>query len=207
QEEGQGPRRESITEQAPPPVRTEGITASVPAQREALELSMPMPRARLDLRLILCFATALVVFFTAYVCAWDVNRTADYYRPWDKVMTWQELTQLREEIERFRQANGKLPAKLEDLDLVRIKQVQVNDAGQAVDVRGQPIQYQVTEDGYELYSFGRNGGGKLYADAPDPRGELPTLWQFTTAPGSFGALAACVLAGVVALPPSLFFCQ
>jgi hypothetical protein len=73
-------------------------------------------------RFPLCLATAAIVACTAYFVAWGEFSYWDYgSRPDEK--TWRKLRVLHDAIELHRQATGKLPASLADLEPVKNKEV------------------------------------------------------------------------------------
>jgi hypothetical protein len=152
-------------------------------------------------RLLLSFATALVVFVTAYFCAW---KTFYMFHGLDQQLTRRSLIELRDDIEKYKETNGKLPEKLEDLDVFKKGFLRQNDAGQAVDGWLRPFAYEVEDGEYRLFSYGRDGepGGEgLDADLyPGGRSWGPTLWQYATYPGTFDIFVMCALAGLIAFP-------
>jgi Type II secretion system (T2SS), protein G len=162
---------------------------------------MNYPEGRLVVRLLLSFATALVVFVTAYFCAW---RTFYMFHGLDQQLTRQSLIKLRDDIEKYKETHGKLPERLEDLDVVKKGFIRQNDAGQAVDGWRHPFAYEVDDGEYRLFSYGRDGepGGEgLDADLYPGRhtGHI-TLWQYATYPGTFSIFVMCALAGLIAFP-------
>lgn len=162
----------------------------------------------LMLRLLLCLATAAIISITAYICAWlDYRGHVAWYFRHEQVRTRHFLEQLRENIERYRETTGKLPASLADLEVVKQREVLLDEAGQAADGWGRPVHYEVEDGGYQLYSLGRDdlpGGTEedvdLYAGKVDAANESFTLWEFTICPGTQGIQFCCFLAGVLAFP-------
>jgi general secretion pathway protein G len=156
---------------------------------------------RLTARLLLSLATAVLVFVTAYFCAWKMY----YLRHGLEYQTTRSfLDLLSSEVEEYRQSHGKLPDRLEDLEVVKDQEFPKNEAGQAMDYWRNPFQYEVQDDKYEIYSYGRDGkpGGigldaDLFAGGRLP---FPTLLQFATLPDAFGTFMLCLLSGLVAFP-------
>jgi general secretion pathway protein G len=157
--------------------------------------------ARLTARLLLSLATAVLVFVSAYYCAWKMY----YLRHGLEYQTTRSFLELLStKVEEYRQSHGKLPDRLEDLEVVQNQEFPKNDAGQAMDYWHNPFQYEVQDDKYQLYSFGRDGkpGGEgldadLYAGGRIP---FPTLLQFATLPDAFGTFMLCLLTGLIAFP-------
>jgi ABC-type sugar transport system permease subunit len=160
---------------------------------------MSFPVGRLTVRLLLSPATALVVFVTAYFCAW---RTFSIFHGFDLQQTRQSLIKLRDDIEEYKETHGKLPEKLEDLDVVKKGFLRQNDAGQALDGWMHPFVYEVEDGQYRLFSYGRDGepGGEGWdADLyPGDHKGFPTLWQYATYPWTFSTFVMCALAGLIA---------
>jgi hypothetical protein len=165
-----------------------------------------MPKMLTTSRVLLCFATAVIISATAYLCAWLNYRNTEAH-PMVRTMTRRILELLHKEIEAYKEKTGDWPARLTDLKAVKEKEVRVDEAGNPVDAWGNPIQYRVEGDGFVLYSYGRDGrpGGAgidadLYDGQPDPGLELPTLWEFAKSDVSFPVGIACFLAGLIAFP-------
>ena len=163
-------------------------------------------RARLIVRLLFALTTAVLVFATAYLCAWNNFRKHGDFS-YQRQQTRAELEDLRKEIEAFRAATGKPPAKLAELESVKKKDRRMDQAGRPTDSWGRPLRYEVEDGGYQQYSLGQDGepGGvgpdaDLYAGKEDPPRPQPTLWEFTTNPRTVGMQLACALAGVIAFP-------
>jgi general secretion pathway protein G len=155
--------------------------------------------------LLLCLGTALAISATAYICAWANYRNLNVHG--SAYFTKVDLELLRQEIEAYKQATGKWPARLTDLKVVKEHGVHLDDAGNPVDSWGRPLHYQVEAGGYTLFSYGRDGkpGGfgpdaDLYAGQAPSEPERPTLWQFTRSQDAAPALVASIAAGVVAFP-------
>lgn len=117
------------------------------------------------------------------------------------------LDHLSEELAKHQQQTGQLPARLEDLDVVKRGGVPVDETGRPQDGWGRPLSYQVHEGSFELNSLGQDGqpGGvgldaDLYADRPGPVNEFLTLWQFTMDANTAGIQLSCLLAGLLAFP-------
>ncbi len=161
---------------------------------------------RLTARLLLSLATAVLVFVTTYYCAWKMyylRHGTEQYR------TRRDLNRLGNEIEEYRQIRGKLPEKLQDLEIVDEGVFPKNEAGQAIDIWNNPYQYEVKDGNYQLFSFGRDGkpgGVGLDADqyAGQTRLPFPTLAQFTALPDTFGTFVTCLLTGLIVFPICLF---
>jgi hypothetical protein len=116
------------------------------------------------------------------------------------------LKELDTGIEKHREVTGNLPARLADLEIEQ-GGIPVDASGQPVDGWGRALQYRVTGESYELFSYGRDGqpGGTgldadLYSGAAPTVAELPTLWQFTANPSTKGIRLSCILAGLIAFP-------
>jgi general secretion pathway protein G len=159
------------------------------------------------LRLALCLATAVSVAVTAYVCAW--LSYGDFFQ-YPSRATRGYLKHLGEDIARYREKTGHLPARLSDVTVMGPPMYPVDAQGRPLDVWGRPFLYQVTGDSYDLFSFGEDGlpGGlgldaDLHAGWTSPLTEYITFWQFAAAePG--GVKFTCVVAGVLAFPLCLF---
>jgi hypothetical protein len=107
-------------------------------------------------------------------------------------------------VEKHRQSHGELPEKLEDLDVIKQGEFRKNEAGQAIDYWRNPYQYEVQNDKYVIYSYGRDGkpGGEgLDADQyAGGRLPFPTFSQFTALPDAISTFMLCLLAGLVTFP-------
>jgi hypothetical protein len=150
-------------------------------------------------RAVFALLTAASVATIAYICAWFEYRGFHYYRL-SQIDTRSDLDILRQEIDQHRRDSGKLPTTLE-----AVKKASHGD--RLMDQWGRPLNYEVSDDSYQLYSYGQDGqpGGSgldadLYASTPPSANELLTLSQFSSAPGVRGIMLACLLAGFIALP-------
>ncbi len=157
-------------------------------------------------RVLLCFATALLVAATAYLCAWLTVGNAESI-PNATPLTRRSLDLLRQEIEAHKERTGEWPARLTDLKIVWDKQLPTNPEGNPVDMWGRPIQYRIEGDGYQLYSYGEDGpqengseSGYLFVGKPDPRIERLPFWEYTTSSKARRAQIICALAGLIAFP-------
>jgi hypothetical protein len=157
-------------------------------------------------RVLLCFATALIVSATAYICAWLNYRNIESHSQ-VRVMTRQTLELLRKEIEAHKERTGDWPARLTDLKVVQEKEFRVDEAGDPVDSWGNPFQYRIKGDGFLLYSHGRDGqpGGvgldaDLYVGQPDPQLEPSSLWEFSNKKESRPVKIICIFVGLLAFP-------
>src|SRR5262249_15679547 len=135
-----------------------------------------------------------------------IHRNASHHQS-PQHLTWTSLERLRQEIERHREANGKLPGSLADLELVKKTYVPVNEAGQPLDAWTRPFHYRVKADDYVLCSYGEDGqpGGDgpdtdLFAGEPDPWTDVATFSDFVTRPAHIPVHLACLLAGLITLP-------
>jgi hypothetical protein len=164
-------------------------------------------------RLPMCFTTALVVTATAWIVAWRSCRNWEFAGYSPQSSTWRLLKRVCESVERYRQKAGKLPADLTELDIVKDKEVPVNEKGQPVDVWGNPFGYQVNGENYVVISYGLDGqpGGEGFdADLrsdQDPGFVKMTLWEFTSETRTMGMKLACILGGLFAFPVCLFLPQ
>src|SRR5262249_36265927 len=118
-------------------------------------MATPNEHRNLAIRLLLSSVTTAIVFTTAYVCAWYESRGFIYFR-YEQYETRRLLERLRDDIESFQETSGHPPARLADLEVVKSKQVRVDDNGCIVDGWDRPLQYKVQTDSYELYSYGRD---------------------------------------------------
>jgi hypothetical protein len=155
--------------------------------------------------LLLCLGTALAISATAYVCAWANYRNLAAHG--SAYFTKADLERLRKNIDSYKEATGKWPARLTDLTAVKDRNVRVDEAGNPVDSWDRPLHYRVEGEGYTLFSYGRDGtpGGfgedtDLYAGQTPSASERPTILQFTRTRDALPALIASVMAGVVAFP-------
>lgn len=149
-------------------------------------------------------AIALAVFATAFVCAWREYGNFRNYRVGED-MTRIDLTHLDEDVEHHRAVTGRLPESLMQLELVKVRDTRIDDAGQPLDAWRNPYHYRVEGDGYSLCSYGRDGlpgGAGLDADIYPRAGsqpiQPPTLWQFAFEMPTEGIMASCLLAGILA---------
>jgi hypothetical protein len=157
-------------------------------------------------RVLLCLATALIVLVTAYLCAW-LSARKNYSRSEEHWKTRQDLERLRESIDLYKKTTGDWPKELENLQVVKEKQVGVDEQGHPVDGWGRRLDYRIQAGDYQLFSLGADGmpGGvgkyaDLYAGQPDSWPEHPTLAQFSTLREARPVQLACILAGIVAFP-------
>jgi hypothetical protein len=189
----------------------------MPTNLGSLELSPLSGRIYLALRLLLCFASAVVVFITSYLLYARYHYLEGGYYGEGQHHTLAKLQDLRSKIEAYRQINGKLPAKPDDLAIVYGDGIwRFGQDSDDFDVWGRLLQYRVTDDGYELFSYGRDGkpGGTgpdadlyLYCYETSSRwGEKPTFWQYLTAARIGNDIqVTCLLAGVFAFLLGLSF--
>jgi general secretion pathway protein G len=161
---------------------------------------------RWGLCLLFSLAVAAVVAATAYVCAWCQFRNYHYYR-WKQTKTKESLTSIATKIDRHRAETGRLPRSLSDLELGKDRQIKLDDQRLPLDAWNRPIQYQVNNEEYDLFSYGadgESGGSGLDADLhygdQEDSNQQPTLWQFAYDLDTAGIQATCLLAGAVALP-------
>jgi hypothetical protein len=155
------------------------------------------------LRIAIGIATAMMIAGTSYLVAWNGYRNWIYqYSP--EAQTVRYLNLIKNDIEVYRQAKGRLPSDLAELPVCKVHKVSINDKGQPRDVWGTPILYRVEGDQYTLLSYGRDGepGGTGYdADlTPEDWPPKATLWEFTVAGDSAGMKLCCIGAGLLALP-------
>ncbi len=157
-------------------------------------------------RILLCLATASVISATAYLCAWFEYRGWPYFQDAQDITRYQ-IEELRAEVERYREASGRLPTSLAELDAVKEHKLRQDDEGRPLDAWERPYHYEVNDGSYDLYSLGRDGrvGGfgldaDLHAGKRHSATELPTLWQFTTELPTKGIQLSCLLAGLLAFP-------
>ena len=191
---------------------TTDITNAPPPNRDNFDPAqfvLPQPYGTLRLRILLCFATAFIISATAYLCAWLTWGGVDA-NPYARGATRRSLEALRQDIEAYADKNGAYPAKLTDLKVVQHEHVPTDEAGNPVDMWGNPLQYQVQGDSYQLYSYGphgpQGGGGPntyLYAGQPDPMVERTPFWQYTLSERARPVQKVCLLAGLIAFPLSL----
>jgi hypothetical protein len=155
-------------------------------------------------RILLCLATSLAVAGTAYVCAWLKYRNLATLQE-STEPTRADLEILRQGVETYKAATGRLPENLSELPVVRDKKVRVKE-GYPLDQWGLPIRYEQRDGTYKLYSYGKDGkpgGIGSYADlvAGQPAaGPPPTFGRFLTDPNTILLQAACILGGVAAFP-------
>ncbi len=174
--------------------------------RKWVHMPAPNPSRALSSRLLLCLATAVMLSATALLCAWFNYRALVFRQSgqWDTSMSLKRLAQV---VESYRQAMGKLPSSLADPDVAKSSGIPLDGAGQPLDAWGRPFHYGITADGYELYSYGRDGKpGGQGPDADQYAGETirwpdsPTFWEFLILPETRGILLACILVGVLGFP-------
>jgi hypothetical protein len=152
---------------------------------------------------LLCLATAVSVAVTAYLCAWNTGESG--FRR-EQSRTRFLLMTIEEKIAEYREKAGKLPPDLESLNLGEWR-VETDDKGCPLDAWSHRLHYELTGEGYKLYSLGRDGqpGGRgmdadLYAGRRDPENESLTLRQFAEQDGTEGIALTCIAAGVLAFP-------
>lgn len=156
-------------------------------------------------RLPAALAIGAIVAGTAYSCAFTNMRDAYAYR-WDELHTQHELDWLEKSIKEYRQAAGRLPATLAELEAGKgERRFRVNPQGQVVDIWEHPHQYRVEGDSFTLYSFGRDGqpGGvghdaDIYPTSAGRPLEPLTFRQFTFEEETTGVRLTCLVAGVCA---------
>lgn len=151
---------------------------------------------------LVAIVTAVAVAGTSYLCAYRTYRNFDYFDV-AQFYTRRVFIGLQKNIDDYRQATGKLPATLADIESFMARKKPPEDVPYLQDGWNRPLHYHVEGETYDLYSLGRDdqpGGSGLDADLhagkPDPENEALTLGQFTGAmPGHMAA--AFVLAGAV----------
>ena len=155
------------------------------------------------MRLLAALSAGVAIAGTAFIGAYCEMGGAPNYRR-GEWFTRHELDDLREAVERHRQATGRLPANLADLKEVKGRDRYKHHAdGGPLDAWDRPHQYRVDGDGFALFSFGRDGlrdGVGLDADiyptlAGRPQ-EMPTLRQFAFELPTDGIRFTCIMAGV-----------
>jgi hypothetical protein len=180
-------------------------------KRDALGSLVPPIAEAADLRrqLRLCLLTSVTIAVTAYICAWLTWGSFDNFVS-SQSLTRRDLRQLDEQIVRYRERTGHLPASLLELGEDENKQIRRDEDGWPLDGWWQPFHYVLIGNSYDLYSLGKDGapGGSgldadLHADRSDPWNEWITLWQFTKLANG-GIMLTCIVAGVIAFPICLF---
>jgi len=167
------------------------------ANARILPMPDPSDRSHGKTHIVWCLVTSLIVAATTYLVGWYG------YRNWIFSMdpsahTWRDLLLLRDKIEKYRQANGKLPKSLNDLDIVK----------NPCDSWGKPLVYRVEGDRFVLMSYGRDeqpgGSGSdadIFAD-PDAGPPKMSFWEFTedSTPQANGVKLCALVAGLLTLP-------
>jgi hypothetical protein len=155
-------------------------------------------------RLMAALLVTVIVSSIAYYCAWR------NYRRWEGFRSLQDLTEreldhVRERVELYRAATGKLPGSLAEVPDWENSEVHLDERKQPVDVWWNAIQYELAGDGFVVYSFGRDGqpggeglDGDLYPRSSGRPRPVATLWQFTTDLPTGGMRLSCVMAGAFA---------
>jgi len=181
------------------------------------------------IRLILCFITAIVISSTAYICAWYESRDYELFFP-EQDHTRSTIKGRSEDIQKYQKAHGKLPATLAELypkmdsqaTMVAIgggaaaatlavlfpkMDSQRENVRRLTDGWQRPLIYEVRNEEFDLYSYGRDGkpgGIGLDADIHSAQPWTPehrlTLWQFSNAWGVAGIQTVCLLTGAIAFP-------
>jgi len=161
-------------------------------------------RARTVRRVLLSLLAGTCVFGTAYVAAWRNVRDVTALT-WRRSQTRAIFKELQDAVEQQRSATGVLPAALDNLAEVKERRFDTDNNGRVVDAWGHAFVYSQTDDGYEIWSYGRDGragGVGLDADVcADGRGydnSLPTLRQFALERNTRGILGACLASGLLA---------
>jgi len=157
-------------------------------------------------RIVLCLLTGIIISGTAYYCAFLTYRNS-YQARSEQHQTIQLLERVRAHVDFHKENTGAWPKRLTDLEAVKQHALPLNDNGEPVDVWGRPLHYEVGEDGYRLFSYGRDGkpGGDgedadLFAGQPEPGAPPPTLRDFATGAHALLGQIPCIGAGLVAIP-------
>jgi hypothetical protein len=156
-------------------------------------------------RLPVALAVGAIVAGAAYYCAFTNMRDSYAYR-WMETHTQLKLDWIEKAIQEHRQATGRLPADLAELDAGKAeRRFRVNPRGQVVDAWERPYQYRAEGDTFTLYSFGRDGrpGGEGHdADVYPTSARRPleplTFRQFTFKEPTDGVQLTCLMAGACA---------
>jgi hypothetical protein len=169
-------------------------------------MSVPHECGRWISRVLLSVTTVLIVMATAYLCAW-LSARKQYSRTEQHLKTRADLERIREAINLHKDTKGNWPAELKDLNVVKQKQVSVDENGEPVDGWGRRLNYRFDAASYQLFSLGPEGlpGGvgkhtDMYAGQPDSWPEHPTLVQWSALPEARLVQVTCILAGLVAFP-------
>lgn len=167
---------------------------------------MPSPSKlqRWIFALLLSLVTASAVSATSYICAWQEYRDWWAFRT-QLDFTRADLNQIVDEISKYRDATGKLPASLDEVQRFNAQKYPVSYL-RLEDAWSRPFHYEVKGDTYDLFSYGRDdkpGGTGLDADIhagqEKSEAEKLTLWQFAEVETG-GMRDSCLLAGAVAFP-------
>lgn len=150
------------------------------------------------------------VFTVAYLAAWRQLGGSPYVARYG-VANLGRLSSVQDAVKQYRERTGRLPATLDELPSGAKSQHKVDNEGRLIDYWGNPINYVLTDDDFEIFSYGRDGqpGGRgmdadLYLGAENHpiRGSwqqcLPTLGQFAFDLNTKGMFGACVASGLLA---------
>ena len=147
-------------------------------------------------RLLAASVVGLAIAGTAYLCAYYELR---WHFDFDARFDSRKLRRMDEEIQEHRRKTGHLPLNLAELKEGPYRR---NDSGQPMDRYNRLHHYRIEGDGYELFSFGRDGqlGGvgldaEIYPNGPN---QPATLYQFSFDLPTEGPQQTCILAGVCA---------
>lgn len=171
------------------------------------------PKPQSTPHVLLALIGGMVVFSILCIAAWynlrgefNVSRRQDFTRG--------ALNILSDEVEAYHEIEGKYPHQLEDVPFDRNEWLDPNvivswswclSTDPPVDYWGHPMQYELEDTTYKLYSLGRDGsaGGigldaDLYLDGRNREKSLPTFWQFyrSSDVDSGGFVIAGILAGI-----------
>ncbi len=167
-------------------------------------MSDPPPlseRAR-KLRVAVGIGSAVSIAAAAYLAAWSWYCANS--EPIPQIYTIRDLKQIRDAIDAYRQAHGKLPAKLAELPVSKKCRFGVDEQGQPKDFWGHPIVYRVEGDSYVLLSYGQDGkpGGTDFDEdlTADSFPRRTSLWEFATGQDPGGGLLTCILTGLLVVP-------